>query len=311
MRSLIPAREFSYAMPEDSACRRAVIHWIEQATGKPRLRRLYEDYAKGPAVEDFFAEAVARLALNVRVHGGVTGIPKTGPLVIVANHPFGVIDGIVLGYLISLVRSDFKILVHSVLCRLPELRPHLLPIDFSETPQGRDINLATRKTALQDLAEGKVIALFPGGGVATAPKPIGQARDPEWKLFLARLIHAGPSDVVPIHFAGQNSRLFQVASHVSETLRLSLLFREVVNKIGTEVRAHVGTPIPYAELAGFQDRRAVVEHLRARTEALAPAWPRRPQDRPASKRHWGGHDAIVSRLALVGGAQSPKTSFME
>ena len=310
MRSLIPAREFSYAMPEDSACRRAVIHWIEQATGKPRLRRLYEDYAKGPAVEEFFAEAVARLALTVRVHGGVTGIPKTGPLVIVANHPFGVVDGIVLGYLISLVRSDFKILVHSVLCRLPELRPHLLPIDFSETPQARDINLATRKTALQDLADGKVIAVFPGGGVATAPKPAGRARDPEWKLFVARLIQAGRSDVVPIHFAGQNSRLFQVASHVSETLRLSLLFREVVNKIGTEVRAHVGPALAYESLAGFDDRRAMVEFLRVTTEALAPAGPVRSGGR-ASKRHWGGHDAIVSRLALIGGPQSPKTSFME
>ena len=310
MRSLIPARDFSYAMPEDSAYRRAVIHWIEQATGKPRLRRLYEDYAKGPAVEDFFAEAVARLALNVRVHGGVTGIPKTGPLVMVANHPFGVVDGIVLGYLISLVRPDFKILVHSVLCRLPELRPHLLPIDFSETPQAREVNLATRKAALQELAEGKVIALFPGGGVATSPRPIGPARDPEWKLFLARLIHAGRSDVVPVHFAGQNSRLFQVASHVSETLRFSLLFREVVNKIGTEVRAHVGTAIPYAELARFQDRRALVAHLRGQTEALAPAWPPRPGGR-ASKRNPGGHDAIVSRLARIGAAQSPKTSFME
>lgn len=310
MTSLIPAREFSYSTPDESRYRRAVIHWIEQATGKPRLRRLYEDYVNGPAVEDFFAEAVERLALAVRVHGGVTGIPRTGPLVIVANHPFGVVDGLVLGYLISLVRPDFKILVHSVLCRLPELRPHLLPIDFAETPRARTINLASRQSALKDLAEGKVIAVFPGGGVATAPKPIGQARDPEWKLFVARLIHAGRADVVPVHFAGQNSRLFQLASHLSMTLRMSLLFREVVNKIGTEVRAHVGPTIPYADLARFDDRRALVGSLRDKTEALAPAWPVRRAG-GAPNRSWGGHDAIVGRLVRIGGAQSPSTSFME
>ena len=73
MTQFIPAREFSYATSEDSAYRRAVIHWIEQLTGKPRLRRLYEDYARGPAVGDFFGEAIQRLALGVRVHGGVSG----------------------------------------------------------------------------------------------------------------------------------------------------------------------------------------------------------------------------------------------
>jgi len=299
MTQLIPAREFSYATPEDSAYRRAVIHWIEQLTGKPRLRRLYEDYARGPAVGDFFGEAIHRLALSVRVHGGVSGIPKTGPLIVVANHPFGVVDGLVLGYLISRVRPDFKILVHSVLYRLPELRPHLLPIDFAETHQARDTNITSRRAALNDLADGHAIALFPGGGVATAPKPIGRARDPEWKLFVAKLIQASKAPVVPVHFAGQNSDLFQIASHLSETLRLSLLFREVVNKIGREVRAHVGQTIPYEALAGFNDRRALVESLRAATEQLGPAR-RQRKERRDPRAGWGDHDAIVSRLVQIG-----------
>jgi len=291
MSTVIPARDFSYSTPKDAPWRRAVIHWIEQATGKPRLRRLYEDYVTGPAAENFFAEAVDRLALIVRAHGGVTGIPKSGPLVIVANHPFGVIDGIVLGYLISLVRDDFKILVHSVLYRLPELRPHLLPIDFTQTSRAREPNLASRRAALADLAPRRAIALFPGGGVATAEKLTGPARDLEWKLFVARLIQAAQCDVVPVHFAGQNSRLFQVASQVSETLRLSLLFREVVNKIGTEVRAHVGRAIPYETLRRFEDRRELVAYLRATTEGLGPAL------RTTQLRHGlSGPDAIVSRV---------------
>ena len=268
MRSFIPAREFSYAMPEDSAYRRAVIHWIEQATGKPRLRRLYEDYANGPAVEDFFAEAVARLALNVRVHGGVTGIPKTGPLVIVANHPFGVIAGIVLGYLISLVRSDFKILVHSVLCRLPELRPHLLPIDFSETRAALKTNLTTRAEARRLVADGGAIVAFPGGTVSTAPTWLGRAVDPAWKPFTAELIIRSQATVVPMFFEGQNSRLFQIASQFSQTLRLSLVFKEVVRRIGSEVGIRIGAPLAFSELAPLGNKAAMIEQLRARTYRL-------------------------------------------
>ncbi len=79
MSILVPAREFSYAMPEDPRRRRALIHCIEQITGKRRLHRLYEDYVKSSEGDDFFAEAVARLALSVRAHGSVAGIPKTGP----------------------------------------------------------------------------------------------------------------------------------------------------------------------------------------------------------------------------------------
>ena len=268
MSAIESIHEFSYASPEDARWRRAVIHRIEQATGKPRLWALYEDYCRGPAVDDFFAEAVARLDLSVRAGGeGLDAIPRTGPVVVVANHPFGVVDGIVLGYLISRVRRDFKILVNSVLYRLPELRPHLLPIDFAETRAALKTNLKSRRVALKDLAEGRVIGIFPGGTVSTARPPNGQATDPEWKPFVSRLIQEGRADVVPVFFDGQNSRLFQWASRVSMTLRLSLLFREVVNKIGSDVDVQVGPCIAFDRLAGFPDRRQLAEYLRSRTYA--------------------------------------------
>jgi putative hemolysin len=296
MREAISAHEFSYAAPDDAPWRRVLIHGVEQLTGKPRLRRMYDDYRRGPAVDDFFAEAVARLNLVVRVYGGVGGIPRTGPLVVVANHPFGVVDGIVLGYLLSRVRPDFRILVHSVLYRLPELRPNLLPIDFSETPQARETNLASRKTALEDLNRGRAIAVFPGGAVSTAPPLAGRAADPEWKPFVGRLIRAAKPAVVPIYFSGQNSRLFQVASGISMTLRASLLFREVVNKIGTEVRAHVGAAIPHGALARFADHRALAAHLRARTYALNPDWTRRARSSLAERP-----DDLFARLERIAG----------
>lgn len=268
MSLLAPASDFTYASPEDAPWRRALIHAIEQLTGKPRLWRLYSDYCRGPAAENFFIEAVERLALTVGVNDrDLSRIPREGPLVVVANHPFGVIDGIVMGYLISLVRRDFRILVNSVLYRLPELHRFLLPIDFAETREALRTNIKTRRQALDDLAAGRCIAIFPGGTVSTAKPPNGVAVDPEWKPFVGRLVQESRATVVPIFFEGQNSRLFQWASLVSMTLRLSLLFREVVNKIDSEVPLRIGTPLAFDDLAGFEDRRRLTEYLRTLTYA--------------------------------------------
>jgi len=267
-RFLNPTADFTYAAPEDPLWRRRLIHGIEQLTGKSRLWRLYADYCSGPASTDFFTEAVERLALTVRIDGrDLTRFPREGPLVVVANHPFGVVDGIVLGYLLSRVRPDFRILVNSVLYRLPELQPFLLPVDFAETREAMATNIATRRQALNDLKAGRAVAIFPGGTVSTAGTPLGRAVDPEWKPFVGRLVQEGGASVVPVFFEGQNSRVFQWASRVSMTLRLSLLFHEVVNKMGGEVKLRIGAPVAADRLAHFEDRRALADYLRELTYA--------------------------------------------
>jgi len=180
MRFLTPADGFTYAASDDAPWRRAVIHGIEQLTGKPRLWRLYAEYCSGtqsgdgPGAGGFFAEAVERLSLGLSIdHRALARIPREGPLVVVANHPFGVVDGIVLGYLLSRVRPDFRIVVNSVLYRLPELQPFLLPVDFAETREAQAVNLETRRQARADLAAGRAIAIFPRRTGSTAASPPG------------------------------------------------------------------------------------------------------------------------------------------
>jgi putative hemolysin len=269
MTSPLRAKEFSYATPDDAPWRRALIQGIEQVTGKPKLWRLYERYRHDGRSEDFFAEAVSRLDFRLRVSSAQEpAFPAEGPLVVLANHPFGVVDGILLGYLISRVRPDFRILVHSALYRLPELRNNLLPIDFSGTAEALQTNLTSRRAALEDLAQGRAIAIFPAGGVSTAPRILDAAIDAPWTPFLARLIHCGRASVVPVYFEGQNSRLFQLTSRLAMGLRPSLLFREVVKKIGHEIGAHIGAPLPYESLAPITDRRLLTDYLRQRTYAL-------------------------------------------
>jgi len=282
---------FSYADPTDPKLKRLVIAAIERLTGQPRLKRMYLHYRANPiSGESFWEAAVRYLKLHVAYdQERFAKIPTSGPVVFVANHPFGVLDGIVLSYLVSKVRPDFKILTNSVLYRAPEIRPYLLPIDFTETRDAMATNLRSRAEARAILKSGGVIASFPGGTVSTAPKPFGQAIDPDWKPFTARLIMEAKATVIPVHFPGQNSRLFQIASHVSATLRLSLLFKEVARRIGSDMPVVLGEPLPYADLQHITDRRDLADHLRRITYALAHEHPkpakrfRLPKPRPRRK----------------------------
>jgi putative hemolysin len=263
---------FSYADPADPWPKRGLIRMIERCTGQPRLKRLYDAWlADRDPAESFFTAVLNRLEVTVELDGApLAVVPRSGPLVVVANHPYGVLDGLAVGWIAERIRSDFLILTNAVLLRAPEARPHLLPIDFAPTPEAMAVNLASREAARRHLASGGCIVVFPAGGISTAPDRLGRrpAEDAPWQPFIAALVQRTRATVLPLRFHGQNSRLFQIASHLHPTLRLSLIFREVCRRIGTRLAVSVGEPIPYERLAGPADRRTLVARLRASSEAL-------------------------------------------
>jgi len=278
---------FSYAAPDDPRLRRFLIRAVERMSGQPYLKRLYDQHRANPRDGESFWDAAIRL-LELRIaynEDGLQHVPRVGPLVIVANHPFGVLDGIVISYVTSKVRGDFRVLTNSVLYRAQEIRPFLLPIDFGETREAVTTNLQSRASARAHLANGGCLIVFPAGGASTTPSIWNsRAVDAEWKTLTAGLMSHAKATVVPIYFAGQNSRLFQMASHISITFRLSLFFKEVHDKIGSEIRLRIGEVIPYEKLAGM-DRKAFMEHLRAATYALASSTPEaRHRRRPRRPR---------------------------
>ena len=268
---------FTYADPAAPAVKRNLIRLVEAATGQRRLKKIYMDHRRHPVPsESFFQSAVRRLALTVLYDAAaLDAVPKQGATVVVANHPYGVLDGIVIAWLVEKARKDFLILTNAVLLRAPELQPYVLPVDFAATDEATRTNLASRAIARDHLARGGCVVVFPAGGVSTAPDRLGRkpAVDSPWQPFTAQLIQRAKATVVPVCFKGQNSRLFQVASHLSQTLRVSLIFREVRNRIGTELPVAIGAPIPYAELSGARDRQDLAADLMRRTYALQIAWP--------------------------------------
>lgn len=270
--------EFSYASPDDPRFKRLVIQLVERISGQPELKRMYLEHQNHPIPgESFWNAAVRNLRLNIVLNEEALGeIPATGPVIIVANHPFGVLDGVVICWLIARVRKDFKVLTNALLNRAEEIKPFLLPIDFEESKAALETNIKTRAEAKALLEKGGALVIFPGGTVSTTPTMLARkAKDPEWKTFTARMIVQGKAPVVPVFFAGQNSRMFQIASHVSMTLRLSLLFKEVHDRIGSDMVLRIGKRIPYEELKAIPDRKKLMEFLRDRTYALDEAVPKK------------------------------------
>ncbi|MEM7546159.1 MAG: lysophospholipid acyltransferase family protein [Pseudomonadota bacterium] len=267
-------REISYAFSAQTRVGKAVIRSIENLTGRPRLIRMALGYEKEvSAGRDFWEVMTERYGLTVDTGAeGLANIPKEGPLIVVANHPFGILDGMAMGRILSATRGDFRIVANNVFHRSEELSRIILPISFEDTKGSRRTNLSTRNEALRFLKDGGTVGVFPGGTVSTARKPFGTAMDPAWRTFTARLVARSGATVVPVFFHGANSRMFQLASHVHSTLRVALLIKEFGRRVGGQIGATIGMPLPMAEItARASDPAAMMDYLRDATYALSPA----------------------------------------
>lgn len=274
-------QDISYAVAARSPAARLVIRTLENATGRRTLIRRAAGYEHEVAAgRSFWQVMPERYGLRLKVVGGsLTDVPTQGPLVLIANHPFGILDGLMMGQMLDALRGDFRILANSVFRRADALNRVLLPISFDEIKEAVKLNLNTRARALDYLGQGGAIGVFPGGTVSTAARPFSQPMDPGWRNFTAKMIARSAATVLPIYFAGQNSRLFQIASHLHYSLRLGLLIKEFRNRIDSPVEVVIGKPIAAASLGGLQsDPNALMEHLRSLTYALSPA-PLRSYDR--------------------------------
>ncbi|WP_439110501.1 lysophospholipid acyltransferase family protein [Lentibacter sp.] len=271
--SATAARDISYSFSATTRSGRALIRVMENTTGRLGLikrARGYElDLANG---QDFWDVMVARYGLSLNIIGGaLSNIPKTGPLILVANHPYGILDGLMMGHILRQTRGDFRILANSVFSRSEALERVILPISFEETKDAMRLNLETRREALQYLGEGGAIGIFPGGTVSTAASPFTTPLDPSWRNFTARMVAKSDATVVPVFFEGTNSRLFQIASHLHTTLRMGLLIKEFKNRIDSPVDVVIGDPIAPDQLRKrAADSKAMMDFLRQSTYELSP-----------------------------------------
>lgn len=269
--------EFSYANPDHPLLKRVVIRAIEGLSGRRQLLKTYALWRESfvGTSPTIWGDLLGLINLNVALEADAwppRDLPQ-GPLVIIANHPYGIGDGLAILSLAEQLGRPFKILINNELLKVPEVRPFSLPVDFEETKDALKTNMQTRRLALELLAAGGTVVVFPGGGVATARKPFGRAEELPWKTFTAKMIRSSRATVLPIYFHGQNSWLFHLVSGFSLTLRLSLLVREFRRLLGSAITTRAGVPIPYETLAGFRDQKEVMDYLQGQVMRLAGSDP--------------------------------------
>lgn len=265
-------RRLSYASTFPNPWKAATIRALEWMTGKITLLRLIHRFEHSEKVvgQAFWSKALRFMGIVVETPvEQFAHIPPTGPVVVVSNHPHGLVDGMVLGELVGRVRTDYKILTRSLISGISEVSEFLIPVPFPHEQNMLEKGLEMRRQAMEILDRGGVVVLFPAGAVATTAGWWGEAVEREWHPFTAKMICRSKATVVPIYFPGHNSPGYQIANHLSPVIRQGLLIHEIVYALNKPQKPVIGTPIPWDELAPHaRNQTEFVAWLRARTLAL-------------------------------------------
>ncbi len=266
-------RDLTYANTFDNAFQATLIRTIEMLTGKMKVLRMIRTFERNgaPTGIDFWPGALRAMEIDVQTPAEqIARIPKEGPVVVVANHTHGMVDGMVMADLISRVRPDFQILTRSVLTGLDEVASNfLIPVPFPHDPDAQRKMVEMRATAMERLKEGGVIAVFPSGVVAASKTWFGTPIEAEWNLFTAQMIRRSGAQVVPIRFPGGNTRAYNIANKVSATLRQGLLIHEIVKASFKPHAPIIGDALTEDQMAQLKtDPRGFIAWLRQHTLSL-------------------------------------------
>lgn len=268
-------RRLSYAGTFANPFKSGTIRAIEWLTAKITLLRLIRDFeASGaPFGVPFWPKAIRTMGIDIQTPPEeIARIPATGPVVVVANHPHGLVDGMVMAEIVARVRPDFKILTRSLLTGIPEIEEFMIPVPFPHEENARELGLQMRNETMAHLKRGGLIILFPAGKVAMSDTWFGPAIEAEWNVFTHKMVRTSGATIVPMRFPGQNSRAFLIANKLSDTLRQGLLLYEIRRALFKPQRPHIGAPIAATELDKWEGNpRGFLAWLREHTLSLGRA----------------------------------------
>lgn len=266
-------RSLTYANSFDAPVTAAVIRTVEWFTGKLSILRMIRAFERkgAPTGQPFWRSALDTMGIDLLTpQDQIDNIPLDGPVVAVANHPHGLVDGMILADLIGRRRTDYKILTRALLTGIDEVAAsYMISVPFPHEPDAQRKSVEMRANAMAHLKEGGLISVFPSGVVASSDTLLGPVHEREWNVFTAQMIRRSGAKVVPIYFPGSNSRVYQMANCISATLRQSLLLHEVVKSCNRPQKPVVGKPIDDERMKMLEsDPRGFMEWLRAHTLSL-------------------------------------------
>ena len=241
----------------------------EWATGLSQLDKFYAQRPVNADTKTFLRFTLDILGIDYRIaHGSLDSVPKQGATVIVANHPLGCVEGVILAELLLMVRDDIQILANQYLKTVPELDQLFIGVDVFEGKDAVKSNMKALRAANKHLANGGLLLVFPAGEVSQLVDAKQQRlEDKAWSRSVSSLIRKNKATTVPAFIRGQNSKRFYMAGKIHPLLRTLLLGRELLNKQAQTINLSFGQAIKFKELNTLNDDQ-VVNYLRLNTYLL-------------------------------------------
>lgn len=242
---------------------------VEKALGLDRLGAIYDARPQGSTPQEFLQYTLDALGVSLELINAshLDELPRTGPVLIVANHPLGGLEGVAIAKVISDIRPDLKVLTNELLRRIPELADIFIGVDVLSADAAAG-NVASIKQVHKHLKDDGAVLIFPAGMVSAYESEHGRIQDRRWNRLAGQLLKRYQATCLPVHVGGSNSRLFYAAGRVHPRLRTALLPRQLANKQGFTLPLRFGRPVPAAELRLLQSPRAITDYLRVSTDAL-------------------------------------------
>ena len=246
-----------------SAAARIARPILDRALGYDRTVELAEKYRDLPTPE-IMADIADLICRDVQVRG-LERVPAKGAAMIVANHPTGIADGIMLWHILRTRRPDAFFYANSDILRLlPQFDSMIAPVEWRLDKRTHGKTRETMAYTRKAIEAGRVGVIFPSGRLA---KRRGlRLHERPWMASAAMIARKFDLDVIPVNVRARNSWIFYLFDLLHPSLRDITLFHETLNKGRQPYRINIGRPIRAAELSANSSE--AIEELKARTLQL-------------------------------------------
>ena len=231
------------------------------------IKKLYkEKYDELKETHNFWAKVLEYFNITFSVNY-IGDIPNKGSVIIVSNHPYGLLDGLIISSIVSNIRTDYKILINEEITQIDLIKKYLLPIKFSEITEDIKGNIKSKKNAIKFVNDGGLLILFPSGEVATSKFIFDQPKERDWKPLVGSIVKKTECKIIPVNFRGKNSFLFQTVGFLSDKLRRVLFVRELLNKSNNNFSLTIGKNINSKKFIDWNNSR-VADYLKKKVLEL-------------------------------------------
>ena len=231
------------------------------------LKKLYKkNYHLPQLQENFWGTVLQLFNIKYKFHNN-SNLPKYGPSIIVCNHPFGIVDGLIIANEVHAIRKDFKILINEELNAVDHIKNYLLPLQFDNTKESIKNNIVSKNKAIEFINQGGCVIIFPSGEVATREHILKKAVEKEWKSLLGSIVRKTKCSIYPVKFDGENSFLFQLIGIINYKARRIMFAKELINKKNKMFWTKCGLPIPSEEYSKL-DNPTISSRLRSVTLSI-------------------------------------------